>query len=83
MKAWGKSLDADKSSGIRFLADPSGDFARAWDTEFDAAKIMGNKRSKRYAVATEDGKVVKAEVEPDNVGIKGEHYLLLQVSYGR
>jgi len=69
MKAWGKSLDESKSSGIRFLADPSGDFTRAWDVEFDAAKILGNNRSKRYAVLTEDGKVVKAAVEPDNTGV--------------
>jgi len=69
MKAWGKSLDESKSSGIRFLADPSGDFTRAWDVEFDAAKILGNNRSKRYAVLTEDGKVVKEAVEPDNTGV--------------
>lgn len=72
MKAWGKSLDESKKSGIRFLADPAGDFTRAWDVEFDAAAIMGNKRSKRYAVVVENGKVVKAEVEPDNVGVSGE-----------
>ncbi|KAK5049578.1 hypothetical protein LTR84_004507 [Exophiala bonariae] len=69
MKAWGKSLDADKSSGIRFLADPSGKFAKAWDVDFDASGLLGNYRSKRYAVAVENGKVVKASVEPDNVGI--------------
>ncbi|KIX00764.1 uncharacterized protein Z518_09829 [Rhinocladiella mackenziei CBS 650.93] len=69
MKAWGKNLDESKSSGIRFLADPAGDFTRAWDVEFDAAKILGNNRSKRYAVATEDGKVVKVAVEPDNTGV--------------
>ena len=69
MKAWGKSLDADKSSGIRFIGDAHGEFARAWDVEFDASAIMGNKRSKRYAVKTKDGKVVKVAVEPDNIGI--------------
>jgi len=69
MKAWGKSLDESKSSGIRFLADPAGEFSRAWDVEFDASGILGNKRSKRYAVATDDGKVVKVAVEPDNIGV--------------
>ena len=69
MKAWGKSLDESNSSGIRFLGDPAGDFTRAWDVEFDAAKILGNNRSKRYAVVTEDGKVVKVAVEPDNTGV--------------
>lgn len=69
MKAWGKTLDADKKSGIRFLADGSGAFTRAMDTEFDSSALMGNKRSKRYAAATEDGKITKIEVEPDNFGI--------------
>ena len=72
MKAWGKSLDESKTSGIRFLADPAGDFTRAWDVEFDATKSMGNKRGKCYAVTTEDGKVIKASVEPDNTGISSE-----------
>lgn len=74
MKAWGKSLDADKSSGIRFLADPAGKFTKAWDVDFDASGLLGNYRSKRYAVAVENGKVVKASVEPDNVGISGKSY---------
>ncbi len=74
MKAWGKSLDASKTSGIRFLADPAGEFTRAWDVEFNAAPLLGNNRSKRYAVATEDGKVVKVGIEPDNTGVTGELY---------
>ena len=78
MKAWAKSLDESKKSGIRFLADPSGEFTRAWDVEFDAAKILGNNRSKRYAVITEDGKVVKASVEPDNTGVTSEFHHFLQ-----
>jgi 2-Cys peroxiredoxin 5 len=69
MKAWAKSLDESKKSGIRFLADPAGEFTRAWDVEFDAAKILGNNRSKRYAVVTDNGKVVKVAVEPDNTGV--------------
>ncbi|EXJ88897.1 peroxiredoxin 5, atypical 2-Cys peroxiredoxin [Capronia epimyces CBS 606.96] len=68
-KAWAKSLDESKSSGIRFLADPAGEFTRAWDVEFDATPLLGNKRSKRYAVVTEDGKAVKVAVEPDNTGL--------------
>lgn len=70
MKAWGKTLDSEKNSGLRFLADTQGKFSQAWDVEFDATELMGNKRSKRYAVKTEDGKVVKVAIEPDNIGIK-------------
>lgn len=69
MKAWGKTLDSEKNSGFRFLGDGSGEFTRAWDVEFDATSLMGNKRSKRYAVTTENGKVTKVAIEPDNIGI--------------
>ncbi|TVY86667.1 Peroxisomal membrane associated protein, partial [Lachnellula willkommii] len=66
--AWGKSLDPDKSSGIRFLGDASGEFTRAFDVEFPAAPLLGTNRSKRYAVVTEDGKVKSVSIEPDNIG---------------
>ena len=69
MKAWAKSLDSDKSSGIRFLGDPAGEFTRAVDAEFEAAAILGNNRSKRYAMVTQDGKFTKIAIEPDNTGI--------------
>ncbi|TID24067.1 peroxiredoxin 5 atypical 2-Cys peroxiredoxin [Venturia nashicola] len=68
-KAWGKSLDADKKSGIRFLSDATGDFVRALDVEFDATPVLGSKRSKRFAAVTQDGKIVSIHVEPDNLGI--------------
>jgi len=68
MNAWGKSLDADKKSGIRFLGDAGGDFTRAWDLEFPAAPMLGTNRSKRYAIRVEDGKVKSVHVEPDNIG---------------
>lgn len=69
MKAWAKALDESKSSGIRFLGDATGEFTKAWDVDFDATALLGNPRSKRYAVQTEDGKVTSVAVEPDNTGI--------------
>jgi len=69
MKAWAKTLDEKKTSGIRFLGDPSGNFTRALDVEFDSAALLGNNRSKRYALVTEDGKVKKVNIEPDNTGV--------------
>jgi 2-Cys peroxiredoxin 5 len=72
MNAWGKSLDADKSSGIRFLGDPDGSFTRALDVEFNSAAILGNNRSKRYALVVKDGKITDVNVEPDNTGVSGE-----------
>lgn len=69
MKAWAKTLDADKSSGIRFVGDAAGEFAKTWDVAFDSKALMGNERSKRYAATTKDGKVTKVAVEPDNFGV--------------
>lgn len=69
MKAWGKSLDPDGSSGIRFLGDPSLSFTKALDLSFDGASIFGGDRSKRYALKIENGAVKEAHVEPDNTGL--------------
>ncbi|PSK46407.1 hypothetical protein B9Z65_5375 [Elsinoe australis] len=69
MKAWGETLDPAGNSGIRFLADPAGNFTKALDLDFDAAAIFGGPRSKRYALVIEDGKVKEAHVEPDNTGV--------------
>lgn len=38
---------------------------------FDSTSIFGNKRSKRYALLVENGKVKEAFVEPDNAGLNG------------
>ncbi|KAG9247419.1 Redoxin [Calycina marina] len=69
MNAWGKTLDKDKSSGIRFLGDAGGDFTRALDVEFPAAPMLGTNRSKRYAIVIEGGKVKSVAIEPDNIGL--------------
>ena len=42
---------------FRFLGDPSAEFTKALDLDFDASKIFGGVRSKRYALVIEDGKV--------------------------
>lgn len=74
MKAWSKDLDPSKASGIHFLADPAGEFTKAWDVEFDATPLLGNKRSKRYAVVTENGKVTKVGLEEDPTKVTGESW---------
>ncbi|KAK3110949.1 hypothetical protein LTR53_014248 [Teratosphaeriaceae sp. CCFEE 6253] len=70
MKAWGKSLDPEGKSGIRFLADPHAAFTKALEMDFDGTAIFGGARSKRYALVVEDGKVKAAHVESDNTGVK-------------
>lgn len=57
---------------IRFLGDPSGEAVKALDLDFDSTAIFGNRRSKRFALVIEDGKVKEAHVEPDNTGTSGK-----------
>ncbi|KUI58255.1 Peroxiredoxin-5, mitochondrial [Cytospora mali] len=68
MKAWGEALDPSATHGVRFVADPSAEFTSALELDFDATKIFGNVRSKRYALVVENGKVKSAHVEPDGTG---------------
>lgn len=71
VKAWGQDVLSNVGTNqVRFLADPLGAFAKEWDVLFDASKFFGNHRSKRFAAVVEDGKVVKAYVEPDNTSVK-------------
>lgn len=67
-KAWGETLLKDDVN-VKFLADPKGEFTEAIDLLFDASKFFGNKRSIRYTLLVEDGKVVKTFVEPDNTSV--------------
>lgn len=72
MKAWAKSLDAEKKSGIRFIADPEGEFTKALDLLFDATPYFGNHRGKRYALKVDNGKITKVSVEEDPSKITGK-----------
>ncbi|KAM9788856.1 peroxiredoxin-5, mitochondrial [Neosynchiropus ocellatus] len=70
MAAWGKEQGAEGK--VRMLADPTGAFTKAVDLLLDSDEIvavLGNKRSKRYAMVVEDGVVTKIKVEPDGTGL--------------
>lgn len=70
MAAWGKEHGA--SDKVRMLADPTGAFTKEVDLLLDSeqiVQILGNKRSKRYAMLVEDGVVKKINVEPDGTGL--------------
>ncbi|KAM3413910.1 hypothetical protein BST61_g10583 [Cercospora zeina] len=69
MKAWAESLDPGAKSGIRFLGDPHSELTKAWDLEFESAKVFGQNRGKRCAIITENGKVKSVHLEPDNTGV--------------
>ncbi|EMR08420.1 hypothetical protein PNEG_03256 [Pneumocystis murina B123] len=68
MNAW-KSSFSIKSPLVRFFADPSAQWTKAANLSFDATKIFGNYRSKRYVLFLEDGLVKKAFIEPNFVGL--------------
>lgn len=51
------------------MADAGGEFTNALDLGFDATALLGNVRSKRYALVVEGGKVKSVHVEPDNTGV--------------
>lgn len=62
MKSWGEATGA-AAAGLTMLADAQGAFTKAIGMAFDAppAGLIG--RSKRYAMAVEDGKVTVLHVE--------------------
>ena len=62
MGAWGK----DQACGgkVRMLADGNGELAKALGLELDASGFGMGKRSKRYAMIVNDGKVEQLFVEP-------------------
>jgi peroxiredoxin 5 len=70
MNAWSKTLGT-ADAGITLLGDATGAFTEALDVQFDATPVLGNKRSKRCAIQTQDGKVTKVAIEPDNTGVTG------------
>lgn len=59
-------------SQIRFLGDPTAEFTKQLELDFDSVAIFGDTRGKRYTLVVEDGKVKEAHVEPDNIGTKGK-----------
>ncbi|KAF8420724.1 Redoxin [Tirmania nivea] len=65
MNAWGKHLGADpeKHEHIHFCADRNGEFVKSLGLDFDASELLGNTRSKRFALVVEDGVVKDLRVE--------------------
>ncbi len=74
--AWKKASDPDNK--IDFLADGSGDFAKAVGMELDASANGLGMRSKRYSMVVEDGVVKSLNIEdaPGKADISGADNLL-------
>ena len=62
MQAWGEATGAS-AAGIAMLADSDGAFTKALGLDFDAPPAGLHGRSKRYALAAEDGVVTVLNIE--------------------
>lgn len=62
MGAWGEQQKA--TGKVRMLADGNGELTRAVGLELDASGFGMGKRSQRYAMIVNDGKVEQLFVEP-------------------
>jgi peroxiredoxin len=60
MDAWGKDRNAEE---LIMAADGNGDFTRAMGLELDGTGFGMGKRSQRYALIAEDGKITTLNVE--------------------
>jgi cytochrome c peroxidase len=77
MLAWGESSGAT-AAGIRMLADPAAEFARALDMTFDNPAGGLYSRSRRYALMAEDGvvRVLNLETSRTSCEISGGEAML-------
>jgi peroxiredoxin len=64
MDAWGKAQNADQ---IIMAADGNGDYTRALGLELDATGFGMGKRSRRYAVVADNGKVTYLGVDDRDI----------------
>ncbi len=65
MEAWQRS---EKADGIRFVADPFGEFTEAMGMSVDHRDASLGTRSWRYSMLVDDGKIEKMFIEPDVPG---------------
>ena len=60
MDAWGKGQNAEE---IMMFGDPAGELATAMGTELDGTGFGLGKRSSRYSLIAEDGKITALNLE--------------------
>ncbi len=75
MRAWGESSGAGEK--VTMLADGNGEFARAVGLEMDGTKFGMGKRSQRYSMIVDDGRVEQVNVEEAGAfSVSGADYML-------
>jgi glutaredoxin/glutathione-dependent peroxiredoxin len=79
MKAWKEASGA--GDAVMFLADGSGDFAKAIGLELDASARGLGIRSKRYSMLLQDGVVKTLDVEetPGTAAVSGAEAMLAKL----
>jgi peroxiredoxin len=79
LDAWQKATGA--TGHIAFLADGSGEFAKALGLEFDASAGGLGLRSRRYSMLIENGVVKQLNIEesPGKADLSGAAHLLAQI----
>jgi len=65
MEAWQRS---EKAEGVRFVADPYGEFTHAMGMSIDHRDASLGTRSWRYSMLVDDGKIETMFIEPDVPG---------------
>lgn len=74
LESWAKANDAQ---GVTMLADGNGDFATALGLDMDGTKFGMGRRSQRYAMIVNDGKVESLHVEePGEFRVSSADHLL-------
>jgi glutaredoxin/glutathione-dependent peroxiredoxin len=79
MKAWAEASGADGK--VMFLADGSGDFAKALGLDLDLSARGLGLRSKRYSMLLQDGVVKTLDVEetPGTAAVSGAEAMLAKL----
>ena len=73
MDAWGKAQNADR---IIMAADGNGDYTRALGLELDATGFGRGKRSRRYAMIVDDGRVTYLGIDARDIDRSSAEYVL-------
>ena len=76
MDAWGKAQNAER---IIMAADGNGDYARALGLELDATGFGMGKRSRRYAMIVDNGKVAYLGVDEREIDKSSAETVLKQL----